>query len=137
MQLESCSAPNGAFLSPPRQQLEDAGLDTAGPPGTRCPPRCGLARSSAAIEPLGKPKTISLPAAPTFLPVSELGKNFRGGWLRAESGKGSLSRTSFRFPQRSLTLLAQQHHHYKTCGNKSHYSPTICFNPLMGKMVSP
>lgn len=53
------------------------------------------------------------------------------------AGKGSLSRTSFRFPQRSLTLLAQQHHHYKTCGNKSHYSPTICFNPLMEKMVSP
>lgn len=125
MQLESHSGPNGAFLPPPPKgsSCTMLGRTLQGHLGLAALP--GVDRLDYGNRAHGK--AVSLPASPNFLPVSKLGKNFRWGWLhtqiqRTESREGLLSRASCRLPQRSLTLLAQQHHHYETCGNKSHDS---------------
>lgn len=127
MQLESCSAPNGAFLPPPPKgsSCTTSGQTLQGHLGLAALPGVDLQTRPRQSSPWESRLTACIP--PNFLPVSRLGKNFRQGWLhmqiqRAASREGLLSRTSCRLPQRSPTLLAQRHHHYKTCGNKSHDS---------------
>lgn len=89
-------------------------LDTVGPPGTCCPPRCGLAGLSAAMEPLGRLPGCLHPPLPARQQGGKLQRGLgaqrggsRGGWLLC------------RLSQSSLALLAQLHPSWKTRGNKS------------------